>query len=133
MARGRRRGSPLWLLSVVAAVAVLALLVVNAPRHASSVAVQPPTEPTVATETTVPVDTVVPPTTRKRSAKPAATVPPTEETTPVTDLLTGEPVTEDTVAATPDTVAVTPTTTPKTVAPILAAPKPLVAHLAVTG
>ena len=126
MARGRRRGSPLWLFSVVAAVAVLALLVANAPRHSSSVAVQPPGTTTEATVTTVPADTVVTHT-KKRTTKPAATVAPT---TPATDLLTGEAVTPDTAAPAPTP---TPTTTPKTVAPILAPPKPLVAHLAVTG
>ncbi len=154
MARGRRRGSPLWLLSVVAACGVLALLVANAPHRAATVAVRAPAQPTdttVMTEQTIPIDTT------DTTPDPAAVTPTTPDpaaVTPTTQIPTGTEARTLTTtprkraharanrrtqtAATdpttsPDTVAVTAKTTPATIAPSLPAPTPLVAHLAFTG
>jgi hypothetical protein len=141
MARGRRRGSPLWLLSVVAACGVLALLVANAPKHAASVAVRAPaqtTDTTVLTEPTIPVDSTVEtsaptPTTLVRTGSEAltATTPPTTRANARVNRRARAAATDPTTS--PDTVAAPPETTPATIAPSLPAPTPVVAHLAVTG
>ena len=144
MARGRRRGSPLWLLSVVAACGVIALLVANAPQHTASVAVHAPTQTTdttFLTEQTIPIDAT------GITTKPAAT-------TPTTQIPTGTEARTLTTtsrkrahtsanrrartaatdpATTPDTLTVTAAATPATIAPSLPPPTPLVAHLAITG
>jgi hypothetical protein len=67
MARGRGSGSKFWLLSVVGACAVIALLIMNAPTHTSSVAVQGPAPVTATTAKPR----------AKTPAKPAATTPTT--------------------------------------------------------
>jgi len=144
MARGRRRGSPLWLLSVVAACGVLALLVANAPHRAATVAVRAPaqtTDTTVLIEQTIPIDTTAS-TPDPAAATPTTQVPTGTEARTVTATPRPRPhartnrrartaATDPTTS--PDTVAVTAETTPATVAPSLSAPTPLVAHLAVTG
>ena len=144
MARGRRRGSPLWLLSVVAACAVIALLVANAPKHAASVAVHAPTETTdttVLTEQTIPIDATAkttepvaaPPTTQIPTGTEAQTLTTTPPKRAHTSANRHARTAATARATTPDTLTVAAAATPATIAPSLPAPTPLVAHLAITG